>query len=42
MTLRLDEGEIVETDSGYVGDIPVCTPDNFGGSIEWKRMNHKT
>ena len=38
MMERLDEGETVEADAGYAGDIPVRTPDDFGGSIEWKRM----
>lgn len=34
----LDNGETVEADSGYTGDIPVRTPDDFGGNIEWRRM----
>ena len=34
----LDEGETVEADSGYTGDLPVCTPDDFGGNIKWRRM----
>ena len=34
----LDEGETVEADAGYGGDIPVRTPDDFGGNIEWRRM----
>ena len=37
----LDEGETVEADSGYTGDIPVRTPDDFGGNIEWRRMKGK-
>ena len=44
----LDEGETVEADAGYGGDIPVRTPDDFGGNIKWRRMKgraralHKT
>jgi hypothetical protein len=38
MMNHLDEGETVEADRGYGGDIPVRTPDDFGGNIEWRRM----
>jgi len=31
----LDEGETVEADGGYAGDLPVRTPDDFGGITEW-------
>jgi hypothetical protein len=34
MMPRLGEGETVEADSSYAGDIPVHTPEDYGGSIE--------
>ena len=34
----MDLGERVEADNGYLGDIPVRTPNDYGGILIWRKM----
>ena len=38
---ELQEGEKVEVDEGYTGDIPIRPKSDFGGKQEWKHMKGK-
>ena len=38
---ELQEGEKVEVDEGYTGDIPIRPKSDFGGKDEWKYMKGK-
>ena len=38
---ELEEGEKVEVDEGYTGDLPIRPKSDFGGKDEWKFMKGK-
>ena len=38
---KLQEGERVEVDEGYTGDLPIMPKSDFGGKQEWKHMKGK-
>ena len=38
---ELVEGEKVEVDEGYTGDLPIRPKSDFGGNVDWRNMKGK-